>query len=104
MSFNKKVSELNDKLRKNFIGGRIMLSRGVDSSEIRDRIIASIKSFTDFNADNDPYGEHDCASVDVDGRRYLFKIDYYDKNYEYGVEPTDPECKRVMTIMRSDEY
>ncbi|HEX3871384.1 MAG TPA: DUF3768 domain-containing protein [Pirellulales bacterium] len=36
----------------------------------------------------------------------LFKIDYYDRDMEFGSEdPADPQkTTRVMTILRADEY
>ena len=35
-------------------------------------------AFTAFSRDNDPYGEHDCAILTVDGVKIMFKIDYFD--------------------------
>lgn len=104
MQLKSDIAQKNDSFRRNFLGGRVMLSRGVLSSSNRKEIIDAAKRFDQFTKDNDPYGEHDCASFLVAGTRYLFKIDYYDKNFEFGVEPDDPECRRVLTIMRSDEY
>ena len=44
--------------------------------------------------------------MDEAGERYFFKIDYYDKNTEFGSpDPADPAVTtRVLTIMRADEY
>lgn len=67
-----------------------MLSRGVLSSSNRVEIIDAAKRFDQFTKDNDPYGEHECTSFLVTGTKYLFKIDYYDKNFEFGGEPDDP--------------
>ncbi len=29
---------------------------------------------------------------------------YYDPTFTMGLEPTDPQCRRVMTIMLASEY
>lgn len=69
-------------------------------------MIQAVQSFSDFSEDNDPYQEHDCAVFVVNNKRYIFKIDYYDLNLEYGSEnPVDPNLtKRALTVMLADEY
>ena len=54
-----------------------------------------------FTPDNDPYGEHNFGSFEHNGIRVFWKIDYYDRNVEYGSEdPSDPaQTTRVLTIM-----
>ncbi|MGQ2943701.1 MAG: DUF3768 domain-containing protein [Blastomonas fulva] len=72
----------------------------------RDAIAMAVRQFSDFNADNDPHGEHDCAVVAVPGRRIIWKIDYYPRD-DSGADPdpTDPATtKRVLTIMLAEEY
>lgn len=103
-----RIRDANDALRRHFIGGRVMLTIGVDGLEntVKTRVVQAIADFDDFSEDNDPYGEHDFGAVDIEGEKYFFKIDAYDKNLEYGSpEPADPDVTtRVMTIMRADEY
>ena len=42
----------------------------------------------------------------IEGARFFWKIDYYDRELKYGSEnPADPEqTARVLTIMRAEEY
>ena len=68
--------------------------------------MGEIARFECFSADNDPYGEHDCAVLTIEGRRVIWKIDYYDKGMEFASpDPADPAVtERVMTVMLSEEY
>ncbi len=102
------ISRLNDLLRTQGIGGRVVATIGVQSLNhaVRGKVVEAIRVYDDFGGDNDPYGEHDFGSVEVSGKKYFFKIDYYDPSLQRGSEdPADPEkTTRVMTIMRADEY
>lgn len=103
-----RIHELNDELRCNSRGGRVMLTRGVlalGATTVGEALIA-IASFRDFTEDNDPYGEHDFGTVDVRGNRIFWKIDCYDKALTFGSpDPADPAVtERVMTVMLADEY
>ncbi len=104
----KKIRELNDNLRQNFSGGKVMVTRGVADLPLATRlkIIQKVQSFNNFNASNDSYGEHDFGAFDLEGVIYFWKIDYYDLNYEYlSIDPSDPTItNRVLTIMLADEY
>lgn len=99
-----KIAELNDAARSNaanyMIAGRIIALDERTLSEIYVRV----QNFTDFNEDNDPHGEHDFGSLEVRGHKVFWKIDYYDQELEYGVEPLDPDCRRLVTIMSAEDY
>ena len=102
------IKTLNDNFRKTFIGGRVMLTSGIRAKtqdEIAE-ILEKVRSFDNFTTANDPYGEHDFGSFDYKGQKILFKINYYDLNYEYMSEnPSDPTItNRVLTIMLASEY
>ena len=103
-----RIRELNDAFRASFRGGRVLLTQGVNSLDEADRgaVLELVRSFTQFDVDRDPHGEHDFVSVTHDGTTYFAKIDYYDLRMEYASEdPSDPSrTVRVMTIMRADEY
>jgi hypothetical protein len=94
------IATKNDIFRKTFIGGMIVLTPSVSTSENKNKIIDAVRGFDDFNLDNDPYEEHDFGKVIVEGESYFFKIDYYDLSYRY----FQKDGNRVITIMRADEY
>jgi hypothetical protein len=104
----KKICELNDLLRRELIGGQIYLTEGVAaiSQSERRAVITALREFDDFNADNDPYGEHDFGAFTVAKQKYFFKISYYDRSLEYGSpDPNDPTVTtRVLTLMFASEY
>ena len=49
---------------------------------------------------------HDFGSFELCGRKFFWKIEYYDRAMEHGSEdPSDPEqTTRVMTVMLAEEY
>jgi hypothetical protein len=103
-----RIRALNDCLRTTGEGGNIVITRGLAAldAEVLAKIIAAVQSFDQFTADNDPYGEHDCAIIDAAGERVMFKIDYYDRALQgHSPDASDPDVTtRVMTIMLASEY
>jgi hypothetical protein len=103
-----RIRDLNDTFRRTFVGGAVMITAGVEAKPLDQRrsLLQKIRSFDAFSEDNDPHAEHDFGAVDESGDRYFWKIDYYDKNTEFGSpDPADPAVTtRVLTIMRADEY
>ena len=81
-----------------------ILAAGVDAlpSDVKAMVIRRVATFSDFNADNDPHAEHDFGSFELSGRKFFFKLDYYDSAMEFGSEdPTDPaKTTRVLTISK----
>lgn len=102
------ICRLNDHFRRSLAGGRVMLTSGVLSlsGEAVEAIVFKVRTYADFNADNDPYGEHDFGIVEHGGHRVFFKIDYYARGLEHGSpDPADAEITaRVLTIMLASEY
>ena len=48
-------------------------------------------TFDQFNENNDPHGEHDFGSFDLCGRKFFWKVDYFDRAMQFGSEdPSDP--------------
>ena len=83
-----------------------MLSRGLVAlgGESVNVALQSIAELAEFNDCNDPYGEHDFGSVEVQGERLIWKIDYYDHTLLAAADPSDASCVRVMTVMLAHEY
>lgn len=59
-----------------------------------------------YLAHNDPHGEHDFGSVEFLGRKFFWKLDYYDAAMEFGSDdPADlAKTTRVLTVMLAEEY
>lgn len=115
----REIREGNDLLRTTFSPflGKVVMTEGVANSPLKDDVLTAVREFYQFDGGNDPHHEHDFGSVEVEtpegelcknrGKHYLkffFKIDYYDQNYEFGADPYSQTFKRVLTIMRADEY
>ena len=111
------LAEQNDRFRTTWgadftIGGQIVMTAAVAAAgtEWIAATMAAVQRFTDFNEDNDPYGDHAFASVLVtvgdETQNMFFKIDLYDLTYNYGSEhPTDlSQTRRVMTVMFPSDY
>lgn len=81
-----------------------MVTLGASDLEDVFGLIQAVRRFTDFTEDNDPYGEHDFGSLEWHGETVFWKIDYYDQALQYGKDPLDVECKRVLTVLLASEY
>ena len=115
----KKIAAQNDKFRKTFEGGKVLLTCGISSLPLmqQQEIMQKVRTFNNFTEDNDPYGdnftedndpygEHDFGCFEYRGQQIFWKIDMYDLNYEfYSPQPDDEtQTNRVLTIMFADEY
>ena len=111
-----RIAEQNDWFRKKYAEdgvsatehGKHIMTRGCFTLPMEKQLelIKLVQGFDKFTEDNDPYGQHDFGSVDMDDTKYFWKIDYYDTEYKYGSPAAnDPSVtRRILTIMRSDEY
>jgi hypothetical protein len=70
-----RIRELNDRLRCKAMGGRIVITRGVEvfGADRVGQVRSAVAGFDDFTEENDPWGEHDCAVLTVAGRQIIFK-------------------------------
>ena len=105
-----RIRDLNDTFRKTLDPtlGRVMLTAGVNAlpSDVSAMAILKVATFDAFDADNDPHGEHDFGSFNLAGDKFFWKIDYYDRNFEFGSDdPADTaKTNRVLTLMLAAEY
>ena len=104
----RRIRDLNDAFRKNFSGGQVLLTPGVNElpSDVRAMAIRKVVTFAEFTPDNDPHGEHDFGSFELAGRKLFWKIDYYAPDLQSGSEDaSDPaQTTRVLTVMLAEEY
>jgi hypothetical protein len=103
-----KIRELNDQLRVCGVGGQIVMTATVQARGIEFVMAAlqKMRAFDAFTEDNDPHREHDFGSLEVLGEELFWKIDYYDRELEYGSEdPADPaRTTRVLILMLASDY
>ncbi len=103
------IRKLNDALREGRDpNGCIMLTEGIRAGGeafVRD-VFKAVQAFDAFDANNDPYAEHDFGALTVDDRKIFFKVDYFDRLLTAGSpDPADPCVTiRVLTIMLAEEY
>jgi hypothetical protein len=110
-----RIRELNDALRtcREPIGalmmnGQLVITRGIAArgNAFINRAVEAVRTFDAFTEDNDPFGEHDMAFLDVDGEGIFFKVDYYDAALSHlSPDPGDAGVtRRVLTIALAEEY
>ena len=103
-----RIRAFNDALRSTFVGGRLLVTRGVSAlgAEGMAAVLDRVRTFADFAEENDPNGEHDFGAFEIEGNGFFFKIDYYDPTTDAGSEdPSNPKkTTRVLTIMLASEY
>ena len=103
-----KIRALNDELRKNLTAGHAFITPGVAAlgPEAVARLVQTIAVYDAFCQANDPHGEHDFGSFELDGTPLFFKIDYFDQAMEFhSPDRADPKLtRRVITVMLAEEY
>ena len=103
-----RIRALNDQLRTTLTGGKAFMTPGIAAlgPEAVQRLVTAIATFDDFCMANDPHGEHDFGMFEFEGSSIIFKIEYFDANFEIGSpDPADPAVtRRVITLMLAEEY
>jgi hypothetical protein len=97
-----KIAAWNDAFRKTGFG--VMITRGIQYLPDVCGLMEAVKRFNKFDADNDPYGEHDFGTLEWHGKKVFWKIDYYHQTRDFWEDPLSPNCRRVMTVMLGEDY
>jgi hypothetical protein len=99
-----RIRTLNDAFRTSLTGGSVMITRAIAAlgTETQREILAALRRYHEFDADNDPYGEHDFGRITVQGH----EIDYYDQDLvRHSPDAADPAVThRVLTVMLAEDY
>jgi len=102
-----KIAAKNDALRTTMVAGgrnKIVLSEMVSALEDNKLLLKIVSEVKEIDPGDNPYGERDFGGVMYENQRYFWKIDYFDKTLDMGLDPLDPDCRRVLTVMHSSEY
>ena len=105
-----KIAALNDAFRRQpRQKGKVVMTAAIDAMgyPFIHKCLETIKFPDAFTEDNDPHGERDFLTFEVDGHKVWFKIDCYDRHYQdYGSEDPTDEAKtlRVGTFMFPEDY
>ena len=99
-----KIALLNDAFRRTFAGGKVTMTAGVYAlpDMVKATALQKAATFDAFTEDNDTYGEHDFGSFELCGRKFFWKIEYYDRDMQYGSEATLRACsvRDVLTVQK----
>lgn len=107
----KLIAEHNDRFRNTWgadftIPGQIVMTRAVAalSPAWMVRLMQAIQQFSDFNEDNDPYGDHSFGAVEItvggETKTIWFKIDGVDAPSHNGIVMCQTGFVRSQTIER----
>ncbi|MDR3470361.1 MAG: DUF3768 domain-containing protein [Devosia sp.] len=104
-----RIRDLNDALRRNRgATGRLVCTAGVgaEGPAFVAAAVNAVALFDAFDADNDLHGEHDFGTVEVEGKKLFFKVDYFDPSLSgHSADSADWRVTvRVLTIMLAEEY
>ena len=66
--------------------GDVVMTQSVASlgAAFVNRVVEAVRAYDDFSPVDDPYGEHDFGSFELDGEQILWKIDLYEKTVVKG--------------------
>lgn len=103
-----RIRALNDAFRRRMPSRKVFASNGVMAldTRIKREVERRIRSFTRFNAVNDPTGERKSGPFKLKGYVFFFRIEYYDRDnwMRKSCDPSVvPWTHRVMFIRLASE-
>jgi hypothetical protein len=102
------IADMNDAFRRSLIGGLVVLTPGIRAlpRKMQASIIEQLRAFDEFDADNDPFGDHNCGRFEHGSRTILWHIDLDERGYYMNrPDPADPARHTfVLTIFLAEEY
>lgn len=114
------IGEQNDIFRRHLgfaalwknqpLTGEILMTPGITAlpEVLQIALMREVVNFRDFNAENDPWGDHGFGVVEVNGTRAFWKIDVLDASGTHGItvpDAADPsKVSRVLTIYLPSEH
>jgi hypothetical protein len=104
------IAKINDSFRATLNPklGKVVITQSINELPLGTKLqlVQAVSEYSQFYAGIDPHDEHDFGLVHMNGEHYCWKIDYYDKNFQYNSH--DPGnlsvTKRILTIMHRDDY
>ena len=101
----KKMTEIarrNDIARK--LGLGVTITKGVEKLSDLEGLLRAVRAYDNFTEKNDPYEAHDMGDFVWKDQKIIWKIDYYNPQLTCFEDPMSPDCKRLITVMLSEEY
>ena len=106
------IATLNDRFRKTIFfrplrRGKLVLTSGIGAlpDDQLKAVALAIVNQKEFDAGNDPHGEHDFGVIQLPNLpKCYWKIDYYENaSMQYGTEDLT-NAYRVLVVMLASEY
>lgn len=98
------ITALIDAFRKAGPGKDWYITAGIQTLQDVRGLIQVVIDYDDFTPEIDPHCEHDMGRIVWEQEKTYFKFDYYDQQLQYWCDPFSPECRRVLTLMLTEEY
>jgi len=67
------IQRLNDEFRSTFFMGEVCITQGALAFRGVHEVLDLVRNYTDFNEQNDPYGEHDFGAISFRGAGFFWK-------------------------------
>jgi len=95
------ICKLKGNVKVNGVIGQLVFTRNaIDTlGENIGVLLSAVATFNQFKEDNDPYSEHDFGIIELFGKTWFWKFDYYEKSIRsFGHDV------HLLTIMEASDY